>query len=383
MGMNRLDYHRVPAADLPAPTGRGEGCWTSSGDTLTCDAGLAAIALLHHAPTGAGAVVVVGGTVQTFATRADQYLADAVRQLVQGGAAEDHLTCTVLGASDRTSWQTKRLSGLARARGWPTRIHEDANQRVYRRFAFSPKRYELRMVHDKAEAPDWSPAASALGVHDSIRVFTENALAGKVANASRFFREERSYRGLRELILPRFLSRSSRLALHVWCAGCSTGEEVYSYAMYILRLRERTGAAFPVRIFGTDINTDCLTRAQAGVFDVPKRDLDTYAAYFRRFGTVAGQRVTMGQEVRDCIRFRPFDMRERPKHHRFHLVVCANVFQYYNDEARRHFLTNFASVCQPEGFIYVNHVRREMVEALGMEFFPEYGLLRPAFQLHP
>jgi chemotaxis protein methyltransferase CheR len=84
---------------------------------------------------------------------------------------------------------------------------------------------------------------------------------------SDMFRDPAFFRVLREKIVPELRTYPS---LKIWIAGCSTGEEVYSFAIL---LREE-GLLERSIIYATDINTESLRKVEAGIFS-----LDRVAAF--------------------------------------------------------------------------------------------------------
>ena len=73
------------------------------------------------------------------------------------------------------------------------------------------------------------------------------------------FRDPLYFRALRESVVPVLRTYPS---LRIWIAGCSSGEEVYSFAIL---LREAQLLARTM-IYATDINAQALRQAAAGVF---------------------------------------------------------------------------------------------------------------------
>ena len=106
---------------------------------------------------------------------------------------------------------------------------------------------------------------------------------------SDMFRDPSYFRSLRDTVVPLLRTYPS---LKVWVAGCSTGEEVYSFAIL---LREE-GLLARTLIYATDINPQTLKKAEAGVHELdrtpasprtiagPARDLasDHYTAAYGR-----------------------------------------------------------------------------------------------------
>src|SRR4029078_12093919 len=65
---------------------------------------------------------------------------------------------------------------------------------------------------------EWEEASELLTTHETY-----------------FFREDSHARAFKNELLPMLADRSkSKRRLHVWSAGCSTGEEAYTIAMLVL-----------------------------------------------------------------------------------------------------------------------------------------------------
>lgn len=94
-------------------------------------------------------------------------------------------------------------------------------------------------------------------LHDP-KAFTE-LLQFLTVPVSEMFRDPSFFRVLREVVAPDLRTYPS---LKIWCAGCSTGEEVYSLAIL---LREEGLLAKSI-LYATDINPEALAKAEAGVY---------------------------------------------------------------------------------------------------------------------
>ncbi len=82
-----------------------------------------------------------------------------------------------------------------------------------------------------------------------------------------FFRDPAVWTALEAEILPALIAarRATHRHLRIWCAGCSTGEEVYSIAILLARLLPDL-ASWNVAVLGTDIDTAALACAEQGVY---------------------------------------------------------------------------------------------------------------------
>ena len=80
---------------------------------------------------------------------------------------------------------------------------------------------------------------------------------------SEMFRDPGYFLAMRESVVPLLRTYPS---LKVWVAGCSAGEEVYSFAIL---LREE-GLLDRTLIYATDINPQALKQAEAGIYDASR-----------------------------------------------------------------------------------------------------------------
>jgi chemotaxis protein methyltransferase CheR len=146
---------------------------------------------------------------------------------------------------------------------------------------------------------------------------------------SDMFRDPPYFKFVREQVVPVLRTYPS---LKIWIAGCSTGEEVYSFAIL---LREE-GLAERALIYATDISPDSLRRAQAGVYDINR------VAQFSRNHQEAGGRRALSeyftaayggaifdQELRRRVVFSDHSLATDSVFAEMQLVSCRNVLIYF------------------------------------------------------
>ena len=100
-------------------------------------------------------------------------------------------------------------------------------------------------------------------------------------SVSRFFRDRFLWKIIEGQILPVIL-QEDRKKVKFWSAGCSCGEEVYSFKIVWESLRGRLDPMPELEIWATDINPVHLRRAQDGIYpssslkEVPHSVRETY-----------------------------------------------------------------------------------------------------------
>jgi chemotaxis protein methyltransferase CheR len=205
---------------------------------------------------------------------------------------------------------------------------------VYRRYGFDFRQYARaslkRRLHRRmlAEGLDTISQLQSRLLHDPACM--EQLLVDLSINVTSMFRDPSFYVTFREKIVP---------ALHtypftrIWCAGCSSGEEVYSLAILLGEegLYERT------RLYATDINEHALATARAGVFPLDRMKEYTQN-YIRAGGTrdfseyyvAAYDNAQFSRALTENVVFARHNLAMDRGFNEFNVIVCRNVLIYFD-----------------------------------------------------
>jgi chemotaxis protein methyltransferase CheR len=171
---------------------------------------------------------------------------------------------------------------------------------------------QARVLHDRA-------AMDRLLRHLSVTVTT-------------MFRDPPFFRSFREKVVPHL--RSVPFA-RVWVAGCATGEEVYSLAI----LLHEEGLYERCRIYATDMNTESVERAKAGIFPVAQMQEFTQnylaaggSAAFSEYYTAQYEHAIFKQWLRKNVVFAQHNLAVDGSFNEFNVVLCRNVMIYFDGE---------------------------------------------------
>lgn len=160
---------------------------------------------------------------------------------------------------------------------------------------------------------------------------------------SSFFRDLTVFDALEKQILPRLNATLPEKLLRIWCAGCSTGQEVYSLAI-LLKRQEAMWKNWRVSILGTDISPFSIARAQTGLF----RQMDVQrglpiADLLRWFEPVEDE-WRIASDLRAITSFKVDNLLDpRAVSGKFDLILCRNVMLYFSPELRAHALARIGS----------------------------------------
>jgi chemotaxis protein methyltransferase CheR len=247
-----------------------------------------------------------------------------------------------------------------------------------RQFEYTPRDFERvrRMIHARAGialGPSkvnmvysrLSRRLRALGV-GSVRAYLDgleeregsaeweaftNALT---TNLTSFFRERHHFATLREHLARRSHARPAR----IWCAAASTGEEPYSLAMTAVDAFQSFTP--PVSILATDVDTQVLATARAGVYPMERiesLDLGMQRRFFRRGIGAAQGTCRVADELGGLIRFEPLNLLDTrwPVRAPLDAIFCRNVMIYFDEPTRRELLCRFAPLLAPDGLLFMGH----------------------------
>jgi chemotaxis protein methyltransferase CheR len=170
-------------------------------------------------------------------------------------------------------------------------------------------------------------------------------------NLTSFFREAHHFPILAEHV-------KQRKELSVWCSAASTGEEPYSIA---ITLCEAYGTLTPpVQIIATDIDTNVLNVAAAGVYPlerVDKMSPERLKRYFLRGTGAQDGMVRLRPELRKLITFRQLNL--LADHWQlsgpFDVIFCRNVMIYFDKPTQGRILSRFAPLMKPDGLLFAGH----------------------------
>lgn len=188
---------------------------------------------------------------------------------------------------------------------------------------------------------------------DAERQAMINALT---TNLTGFFREPHHFEHLAREVLPEIARTRTSRRLRIWSAGCSSGEEPYSIAMTV-HAHLPGLAGWDARILATDIDTNMVETARAGLYDANRtqRIPPQYRARYTEPGR-RGAAVSMAGCLRDLLAFKPLNLFDPwPMKGPFDVVFCRNVVIYFDKPTQRRLFDRMADIVAPGGWLFIGH----------------------------
>ena len=193
----------------------------------------------------------------------------------------------------------------------------------------------LQMLQSDVQSPEWQKFINAL-----------------TTNLTAFFREAHHFP-----VLAQHVARL-RHPVRVWCSAASTGEEPYSIAMTLVEaLGAQAGAA---TVVATDIDTQVLAQAEAGVFTREQADKlspERLRRFFLKGTGVHAGKVRVRPELAAMVKFSQLNLLEPSYGFKepFDAIFCRNVMIYFDRPTQARVLERFVPVLRSDALLFAGH----------------------------
>lgn len=200
----------------------------------------------------------------------------------------------------------------------------------------------------------------------------EKLMAALTINVTKFFRDASAFGALESQAYP-LLSAQFPGQLRVWSAGCSHGQEPYSLAMGMADQFELGR----FRIQATDIDSDSLTAAAAGLYS---EEMLVGVSEARRAKWMTGETTgTVRPSLRGMVTVTRHDLlSESIPEQRYHLITCRNVIIYFSRDAQQQLFLKMFDALVPGGLLMLGKV--ETLVGQAREQFTTINMRERLFQ---
>jgi chemotaxis methyl-accepting protein methylase len=150
--------------------------------------------------------------------------------------------------------------------------------------------------------------------------------------------------------------------MRIWCAGCSSGEEVYTLALLLRTAIAKSALPNPhawnATILGTDLSAPMVELARGGSYALVAglnsfRDVPEFARH--HFAAIFGAAATTWSASAELRRFTRFAQHnlvsDPPALSEVDLVVCRNTLIYFDEAPSRSALASMEAALRPSGVL--------------------------------
>jgi chemotaxis protein methyltransferase CheR len=198
---------------------------------------------------------------------------------------------------------------------------------------------------------------------DSLRRYDATAEIERLINLltineTYFYREDHQFACMVHSILPELVVRRHKGdRIRIWSMPCSTGEEPYSIAMYLLENWQQVDD-YDIEILASDIDTNVLRAAEAGLYDTRSLHRLDRSLIQRYFAPTAGEQFQLIDAVRQSVRFSKVNASDLAAMRGFSaidIIYCRNMLIYFDDRSRLQTAESFYDSLSDGGFICLGH----------------------------
>ncbi|MCQ8893122.1 MAG: protein-glutamate O-methyltransferase CheR [Methanolinea sp.] len=189
-------------------------------------------------------------------------------------------------------------------------------------------------------------------------------------NVTKFFRDPPVFDCIRTEIIPALLRQKGRI--RIWSAGCSSGEEPYSFAimLYDLTLLRKD---VDWMVIATDIDETILKKAREGIYEKPALEYVNERQLHRHFTANSDGKFEIKPHIREKVRFQHHDLMSGiPVSRDLDLISCRNVTIYFTDSQKNDLVRMFHQGLRPGGYYVMG-----MSEFLGREVEHLFAPFKP------
>ena len=253
------------------------------------------------------------------------------------------------------------MSGAAKTPLTPDdliRLCEFLYKRTGIQYGESKRFYIERRLTDRMSQVGLNKFAEYFGLLRSAGPEVEQLINSFTVNETYFNREDGQLRCLERSLLPEIVrTRGPGDLVRIWSVPCSTGEEPYSIAIWLLE-NWRLVDAYNIEIVGSDIDTRVLSEAAVGVYGaraLSRLSPDVIERYFRWEDSFFRRII---DDLRESVKFTQTNLVDAPAmaaQGKFDVIFCRNVLIYFDDASRLAASHHLYEALNPGGFICLGH----------------------------
>jgi chemotaxis protein methyltransferase CheR len=181
---------------------------------------------------------------------------------------------------------------------------------------------------------------------------TVDVVEAMTTNESFFYRDKIPFEHFTNVIMPSLLAaRAKEKRVRIWCAAASTGQEPYSLAMCLKEMKDKV-AGWRVEIIGTDLSTEVLEKAKAGVYSQFEVQRGLPIQMLVKYFTQNGELWQLNAEIRGMVQHRQLNLLQDFSHlGMFDIIFCRNVLIYFDQPTKANIFERIARMLEPDGVL--------------------------------
>ena len=226
---------------------------------------------------------------------------------------------------------------------------------LHRRYHYDFRHYARASIRRRLRQACQQRGFSSISMMQDALLHDETVLTRLLdfltVQVSEMFRDPGYFKAIREKVVPHLQTYPS---IKIWIAGCSGGEELYSFAI----LLHEEGLLDRTLIYATDINPTALETAQKGIYALDR--IATFTRNHQRSGgrtslsdyySSAYDRAVFDRKLRERVVFSDHSLANDAVFAECQFVSCRNVMIYFDRPLQDRALGLFRDSLSRRGFL--------------------------------
>ncbi|MCF7902300.1 MAG: protein-glutamate O-methyltransferase CheR [Candidatus Marinimicrobia bacterium] len=199
-------------------------------------------------------------------------------------------------------------------------------------------------------------------------------------NETYFFRYAKQLNAFSAKIIPALLSKKRATGnnqLRIWSAASSSGEEIYSIAMYLLESMGFSMKQWELDIFGTDISPKMLERAREAIYGCNsfRSPEPEHVRWVDKYFTKINGTQSLDQTIRSMVRFDYLNLNDSAAIRRLRgvdVIFCRNVLIYFDQPTKIRVINNLYEILNPGGYLVLGEAEslHQLSSVFKVEHYP-------------
>jgi two-component system, chemotaxis family, CheB/CheR fusion protein len=182
-------------------------------------------------------------------------------------------------------------------------------------------------------------------------------------NVTEFFRDPQAWEYLRQKVLPALLRDCKPGdSFRSWCAGCASGEEVYSLGILLAEHLGSSLGDFEIRIYATDVDEEALNIARRAEYSADK--LSRIRPEWRnKYFQPVHSHFRVNREIRRMVIFGRGNLVSNAPISHVNLIICRNVLIYFSADAQKQILSRLYYALERNGVLFFGKAESQLTNS--------------------
>ena len=195
------------------------------------------------------------------------------------------------------------------------------------------------------------------GIHEYLLYLKENLeeqdllFQDLLIPVTQFFRDTKVFDAFKATVFPALTKdKQWNEPLRIWIAGCSTGEEAYSFVISLHEFLGEKASTTTIQVFATDISDMAIAKARTGIYK-KSEVVGLSEERLRRFFTKTDGKYRLNKPIRESCIFAYHNFLKDPPFAKIDLISCRNSLIYVEPVLQKSALTTFHYALKEKGFL--------------------------------